>query len=78
MNKLHERPLRLVYRDRQSLFEELINKDKSVTIHHRKLQVFDTEPYKVYYGLAPGTMNDIFQIRNVTYNLNDFSLPLTL
>ena len=37
INKLHERVLRLVYVDRQSTFEELLNIDKSVTIHHRNL-----------------------------------------
>ena len=44
--------LRLVYDDRQSTFEELFNKDKSVTNHHRNLQVLVIEWYKVYHGLA--------------------------
>ena len=47
INKLHERALRLVYDDRQSTFEELLNIDKSVTIHHRNLQVLAAELYKV-------------------------------
>ena len=37
INKLHERALRLVYDDRQSTFEELLNIDKSVIIQHRNL-----------------------------------------
>ena len=79
MNKLHERALRLVYDDRQLQFEELLNKDRPVIIHHRNLQVLATELYNVHHRLAPGIMNNIFQIRNVTSNLrNDFSLPLTL
>ena len=68
INKLHERALRLVYDDRQSTFEELLNIDKSVTIHHRNLQVLATELYKVHHGLVPELMNDIFKKRNVTYN----------
>ena len=44
--------LRLVYDDRQSTFEELFNKDKSVTNHHRNLQVLVIEWYKVHHGLA--------------------------
>ena len=32
INKLRERALRLVYGNRQSTFEELLNKDKSATI----------------------------------------------
>ena len=39
INKLYERVSRLVYKDRQSTFEELLDIDKSVTIHHTKLQV---------------------------------------
>ena len=61
INKLHERALRPACDDRQSTFEELLNIDKSVTIHHRNLQVLATELYKVHHGLAPELMNDIFQ-----------------
>ena len=68
INKLHERALRLVYDDRQSTFEELLNIDKSVTIHHRNLQALATELYKVHQGLAAEPIKDIFKIRNVTYN----------
>ena len=50
--KLHKMTLRLVYDDRQSTFEELFNKDKSVTNHHRNLQVLVIEWYKVHHGLA--------------------------
>ena len=60
INKLDERALRLFYYDRQSTFEELINIDKSVTIHHRNLQVLATELYKLHHGLAPELMNDVF------------------
>ena len=68
INKLHEMALRLVYDDKQSTCEELLNIDKSITIHHRNLQVLVTELYKVHYGLAPEPMNDIFEKRDVTYN----------
>ena len=61
INKLHERALRLVYDDRQSTFEELLNIDKSVTIHHRNLQTLATEVYQVLHGLPSELMNDIFQ-----------------
>ena len=67
INKLHERALRLAYDDRQSIFEELLNIDKSITIYHRNLQVLATEFYKVHHGLATELMNDIFKKRHVTY-----------
>ena len=68
INKLHEMALRLIYDDKQSTCEELLNINKSITIHHRNLQVLVTELYKVHYGLAPEPMNDIFEKRGVTYN----------
>ena len=37
INKLYERALGLVYDDRQLTLKELLNIDKSVTIHHRNL-----------------------------------------
>ena len=77
INKLHERALRLVYDDRQSTFEELLNIDKSVTIHHRNLQVLAAELYKVHHGLAPELMNDIFKKGNVTHNFRKSSTSET-
>ena len=68
INKLHESALRLAYDDRQSTFEEMLNTDKSITIHHRNVQVLAVEFYKVYHGLAPKPMNDISKKRNVTCN----------
>ena len=47
INKLHERALRLVYSDKSSSFRELIERDKSVTIHERNIQVLLTEIFKV-------------------------------
>ena len=73
INKLHERALRLVFNDRQSTFEELLNIDKSVTIHHRNLQVLATELYKVRHGLAPELINGIVKKRNMMYNFRKIS-----
>ena len=50
INKLHERVSRIVFDDRQSTFEELLNKDKSVTLHHINLQILATELHKVPHG----------------------------
>ena len=37
INSIHERALRITYQDNTSTFQELLNKDNSVSIHHRNL-----------------------------------------
>ena len=47
INHLHERSLRIVYKDSISSFHELLQKDHSFTIHHRKIQSLANELYKI-------------------------------
>ena len=70
INRLHERCLRVIYNDKTSSFEQLLEKDSSVSIQHRNIQTFATEMYKVTNRLSPEIMNEIFQIRKESrYNL---------
>ena len=46
INRIHEKALRIVYRDKKSNFKELLQKDNSVTVHVKNLQVLVTEMYK--------------------------------
>ena len=39
INSIHERALIITYNDSKSTFEELLNKDNSVSIHHRNLRI---------------------------------------
>ena len=71
INRIHERSLRLVYSDKTSTFKELLDKDKSVSVHHKNIQVLATEIYKTVNGLAPTIMNSIFEIKNIEYNLRN-------
>ena len=68
INRIHERSLRVVYNDKKSTFEELLERDKSVTRHIRNLQILVTEMFKVKNGIAPEIMNDVFQITEPNYN----------
>ena len=38
INRLHERALRLVYKDGNLTYQQLLEKDNSLTIHERNLQ----------------------------------------
>ena len=71
INRLHERALRLVYKNSQLTFEELLKKDNSFSIHHRNLQKLSTEIYKVKNNLSPTIMNSVFPTREISYNLRN-------
>ena len=38
INGIHEKALRIVYRDKKSTFKDLFEKDNSVTVHAKNLQ----------------------------------------
>ena len=71
INKIHEKSLRIVYNDYDLSFEHLLLKDKSVSIHHRNLQILATEIYKVKHNSSPEIMSDIFENRSLNYNLRN-------
>ena len=52
INRLHERALRIVYSDYKSSFCELLEKDKSFSIHHKNIQSLDIEIFCIIYRLA--------------------------
>ena len=64
INRLHERALRIVYKDDLSSFEKLLERDGSVSIHHRNLQSLAIELYKFSRGWSVSLMNDIFSHRH--------------
>ena len=43
INKFHERALRLVYSEYECIFEDLMAKDRSFTVHHYNIQTLATE-----------------------------------
>ena len=73
INKLHERALRVVYKDKNLTFEDLLEKDQAFTIHERNLQKLAVEMYKVKNGLCPEVMKDLFVLK--AYGEEDFILP---
>ncbi len=79
INKLHERALRITYRDHESSFQTLLEKDGTFTVHEKNLQVLMIEMYKSKHGLSPSFMTEIFPSRQSHYalrNNNEFSIPL--
>ena len=64
INNIHERALRLVYVDYTSSFNELLSKDKSISIHHRNIHCVAIEMYKVKNELCPSFMNELFELNS--------------
>ena len=69
-NSIHKKALKLVYQDSHDLtFQELLGKDKSVSVHQKNLQLLATEIFKSKTGVSSELMNDIFHFVERPYNL---------
>ena len=69
INKIHEKALRLAYKDMVLTFEQLLAKNKSVTTHERSLQSPIFETFKTKSHLNPDLVIELFKNRNVSNNL---------
>ena len=76
INSIHKRALKLVYQDSPDLtFQELLAKDKSVSVHQKNLQLLANEIFKSKTGVSPELMNHIFHFMERSYNLrSDYTL----
>ena len=72
---------RLIYNDKKFSFQEMLDRDKSVNIHHKNLQQLSIEMFKVVKGLSPEIFSNLFSEKESSgYNLrsNDgFIVPQT-
>ena len=74
INKIHERVLRLVYKTETFLsFDDLLKRDRSVSIHQKNLQILATEihKHKTKYDRGPKIMKDTFRFIQKPYNLRN-------
>ena len=69
INHIHERTLRIVDKDFNSSFQELLIEDDSLNIHHRNLQKLATEIFKDNNGLSPQLMDNVFGFIEKPYSL---------
>ena len=76
INNIHKRVLKLVYQDSPNLtFQELLAKDKSVSVHQKTLQLLVTDIFKSKTGVSTELMNYIFHFAQRPYNLrSDYTL----
>ena len=51
-----------------STFQELLNKENSVSIHCRNMQVLATYMFKIHQGLSPEILRETFVSKTSSYN----------
>ena len=69
INKLHERALRIAYKNNTLSFQELLKLDNSFTVHDRNLQKLAIEMYKVKNNISPLPMQNLFTEKNALHDL---------
>ena len=69
IDKLHEYVLRLVYNGKSSSFWELLERDKSVTIHEIIIQELLTVIFKVKSRVKSKIMTESFKFKDHSYDL---------
>ena len=75
INRFHERTLKLIYPNQHQItFKELLEKNKTVSIHQRNLQTLATEIYKAKNKISPEVVNSLFEFTNKNYNLRNASI----
>ena len=77
INNIHERALRLTYKDNKSSFKQLIEIDHFVTVHHQNVQVLVRKIFKVKSNWALDIVKDVFELKEPPYNLRSESNHFT-
>ena len=69
LERVQERGLRAVFKDKQSSYRQLLLKTKLPTLYNRRLQDIYILMYKVKHNLCLRTICDMFLTNSHTYNL---------
>ena len=77
LNKIHERFLRITYKNQKTSYHNLLETNNELTIHQRNLQVVMKEIYKIVNDVAPPIMNSLFEFRSNEYDIRNFQVLST-
>ena len=76
ISKLQEKALRILCKDYDSSFEDLLEKDNSDKIHDRNIKLLAKEVYKVENNILPNVLGSFITKRDLQYNLRHASIFL--
>ena len=74
INAVHERSLRIIRKDYETLYPLLLEEAHQITFHQRCINSVMIEVYKHLNGHLPDIMNDIFKLRENTYPLQNIHI----
>ena len=77
INKIHERSLRISYKDQKTSYHNLLETHNELTIHQRNLQVLMRKIFKIFIGVAPPIKNSLFLFRSNEYIIRSFQVLST-
>ena len=66
INHLHEKALRIAFKDELSDFEALLKKDYAVMIHVKTLKLLMTKAFKTEHSLNSKYMKEIFDSKTTS------------
>ena len=72
INRIHERSLKTVYNDASSIFQELLQRIRIVSVHHENIQTLTTEVFKVVNNICPSIMKTFSDFRENRCNIRKF------
>ena len=71
IEKVQERALRFLHNDKISSYDTLIAKSNTTTMHIRRIKSLACEVFKSLNDLNPSFMKDMFQVKEIPYDLRD-------
>ena len=74
INAVHERSLRIIRNDYESLYPLLLEEAHQITFHQQCKNYLMIEAYNYLNGHSPDIMDDIFKLRKNMYNLRNFHI----
>ena len=72
INQIHERSLKTVYNDTCSTFQELLQRNRSVCIHYKNIQILTIEVFQVVTNTFPPIMKTFFDFKENRYSIKKF------